>query len=92
VALEHRLETLKREAHDKLKIGTKKSDVVRFFEQNGIPLTIDQESMRGSISALGCSSPGCWDAAEIRIKVELDESGNAKSEPIVNGIFYPDCM
>jgi hypothetical protein len=38
-----RVEALKRDAHEKLKIGTKKDAVIRFFTENGIPVTFSRD-------------------------------------------------
>ena len=97
LALDHRVATLRREAHDKLKVGTKKSDVVRFFTQNGFSyndsvVEIDNHNeLEGYIFALGCSDVGCWDAAEIRIELDVDQLGTVQSAPVVK-LVYPDCM
>ncbi len=54
-----RVETLKREAHEKLKIGTKKDAVIRFFAENGIPLTFNRDEASGTIYTSGCAPSGC---------------------------------
>lgn len=43
------MQTLKRTAHDKLKVGTKKDEVIRFFSENGIPLTIEGDDASGAV-------------------------------------------
>jgi Tfp pilus assembly protein PilV len=57
-----RAETLKREAHEKLKIGTKKDAVIRFFAENGIPVTFSRDEASGTIYTTGCApcAPSGW--------------------------------
>jgi hypothetical protein len=85
MALANREETLKRRAHDSLKIGTKRTDVILFFTENDIPLSFDQFGASGIITTSGCAPFGCGaDSAIIGVRVELDGEGNVKSEPIVS--------
>ena len=75
-ALDARIETLKREAHEKLKIGTKKDALIRFFAENGIPVTFDGREAGGTIYTTGCAPTGCGsDAALIGLRVKVDEAG-----------------
>jgi hypothetical protein len=86
------MEALKRTAHDRLRIGTKRDEVIRFFAENGIPLTIEGDDASVSILTSGCSPFGCGsDAFLLGVRVKLDEAGNVKSEPDVGGI-YTDCL
>lgn len=87
-----RVETLKREAHEKLRIGTKKDAVVRFFAENGIPVTFNRDEASGTIQTPGCAPSGCGsDAALLGLRVKVDEAGTVASEPIV-GALYTDCL
>jgi hypothetical protein len=84
LALQQRIETLGRSAHDRLPVGTKKDEVVRFFEENQIPLMIQENEASGSILTSGCCPFGCGsDAVLIGVKVKLDETGTAISTPDV---------
>jgi len=42
-----RVEKLKHDVHEKLGIGTRKGAVVRFFAENGIPLTFVRDEATG---------------------------------------------
>jgi hypothetical protein len=87
-----RVETLKREAHEKLKIGTKKDTVVRFFAENGIPVTLSRDEASGTIYTSGCAPTGCGsDAALLGLRVKVDEAGTVVSEPVV-GALYTNCL
>ena len=91
-ALEERVEALTRGARAKLKIGTKKDAVVRFFTENGMKVTFSQNEASGMINATGCSPLGCGtDAALVRLRMNVDKSGSVTSEPEVDGI-YADCL
>src|SRR2546428_435713 len=50
-----REETLKREAHERLRIGTTKDAVSRFFAENGIPVTFNRDEASGTIYKTGCA-------------------------------------
>lgn len=43
-----RVEKLKREAHERLRIGTPKDDVIRFFHENGLPVSLDGDEYEGT--------------------------------------------
>jgi len=91
-AYDARVETLDREAHDKLTIGTKKDAVIRFFTENGIPVTFIGNEASGTIYTSGCAPFGCGsDAALLGLRVEVDKAGTVVSEPSV-GAFYTDCL
>lgn len=87
-----RVEALKREAHEKLNIGSKKDAVVRFFVENGIPVTFSRDEASGTISMSGCAPSGCGsDAALLGLRVKVDEAGTVVSEPDV-GALYINCL
>jgi hypothetical protein len=87
-----RVETLKREAHEQLKIGTKKDAVVGFFAENGIPVTFSRDEASGTIYTSGCAPTGCGsDAALLGLRVKVDEAGTVIAEPVV-GALYSDCL
>jgi len=91
-ALYARAETLNREAHETLKIGTKKDAVSRFFAENGIPVTFTRNEASGTIYTSGCSPSGCGsNDAVLGLRVKVDEAGTVVSEPVVGGI-YTDCL
>ena len=91
-ALGARVETLNREAHETLKIGTKKDAVIRFFAENGIPPTFNRDEASGTIHTSGCSPSGCGsNDAVLGLRVKVDEAGTVVSEPVV-GAIYTDCL
>ena len=91
-AYSERVETLKRESHEKLKIGTRKDAVIRFFAENGIPVTFNRDEASGTIYTRGCAPSGCGsDAALLGLRVKVDEAGTVVSEPVV-GAIYTDCL
>jgi Na+-translocating ferredoxin:NAD+ oxidoreductase RnfG subunit len=91
-ALTARVDELTREADAKLKIGTRKEAVVRFFAENGMPITFSPDEASGIINTTGCSPMGCGtDAAWIRLRVTVDKRGSVTSKPNVDGMYYIDC-
>ena len=87
-----RVEALKQEAHEKLNIGSKKDAVVRFFAENGIPVTFTRDLAIGTIYPSGCAPTGCGsDAALLGLRVKVDDAGTVVSEPVV-GSLYTNCL
>ncbi len=87
-----RVETLKRESHEKLKLGTKKDAVIRFFAENGIPAAFSRDEASGTIYVSGCAPSGCGsDAALLGLRVNVDEAGTVVSELVV-GAIYTNCL
>lgn len=87
-----RVEKLKREAHEKLKIGTKKDAVISFFKENGLPVTFSREEASGTTYTTGCAPSGCGsDDALIGLRVKVDKAGTVVAEAVV-GAIYTNCL
>ena len=87
-----RVEKLKSDAHTKLTIGTKKDAIIRFFAENGIPVTISHGDASGTIKVIGCAPSGCGsDDGFIGLRVQVNDAGTVVSEPQV-GAFYTNCL
>jgi hypothetical protein len=91
-AFDRRVESIKQDAHEQLKIGTKKDEVSRFFTEHGIPFTIAVSVVTGVLYTSGCSPLGCGtDSALIGVRVTVDRTGTVTAEPTVVGM-YTDCL
>ena len=91
-ALQARMVKLERDAHEKLKIGTHKDAVIRFFAENDLPLVFDGDVATGIVSVKGCAPSGCGtDDFSLRLRVKVDQEGTVTSEAIVDGI-YTNCV
>ena len=91
-AFTQRVESIKRDAREQLKIGTKKDEVSRFFTEHGIPLSIHNSEAIGTLYTSGCSPLGCGtDSALIGVRVNVDRTGTVTGEPTVVGM-YTDCV
>ena len=91
-AYDARVEKLKRDAHETLKVGTKKDAVIRFFKENGIPVTFSREEASGTIYTTGCAPSGCGsDDALIGLRVKVDQSGTVVAEASI-GAIYTNCL
>ena len=92
-AFERRIQNIKRDAHEQLKIGTKKADVNRFFTAHGIPFdTRGSEAIGTLYTTGGCAPLGCGtDRALIGVCVKLDADGTVTDEPVVVSL-YEDCV
>ena len=91
-AYEARLEKLKKDAQQNLTIGTRKEDVIRFFAENGIPLSFIGGEATGTIYTTGCAPSGCGsDDALLGLRVQVDKAGSVISEPVV-GAIYANCL
>ena len=78
-----RAENLKREAHEKLTVGTKKDAVIRFFAENGLPVTFIPGEATGTVQTVGCAPAGCGsDAALLGLRVKVDEAGTVIGDPL----------
>ncbi len=87
-----RVESIERDANEKLSIGTKSGDVARFFKEHDIPLQIVESEAIGTLYTVGCGPLGCGtDSALIGVRVKLDSSGAVTGKPTVVGI-YTDCL
>jgi hypothetical protein len=83
-----KVEKLKRDAQEKLRVGTKKDAVIRFFDENGIPVTFSRHEASGTIYTTGCAPSGCGsDAALLGLRVEVDETGTVLSEPVAGTLY-----
>jgi hypothetical protein len=91
-AYDARVEKLKKDSQQSLKVGTKKEDVIRFFTENGISLTFAGGEATGTIYTTGCAPSGCGsDDALLGLRVQVDKAGTVSSEPVV-GAIYTNCL
>jgi hypothetical protein len=82
------VESIKQDAHERLKIGTKKDDVSRFFAVHVIPFTIVESEAIGTLQTTGCAPLGCGaDSALIGVRVKLDRTGAVTGGPTVVGLY-----
>ncbi len=89
---------IKQDAHEQLKVGTKKDDVARFYTGHEIPFEVARFKDVGSevIGTLytigGCAPLGCGtDNALIGVRVRVDVDGTVIGEPEVVDM-YTDCL
>ena len=91
-ALRQRIENLRHDAHDQLRIGTNKDLIVRFFEEHQMRVTFSRGEAFGDFQILGCAPFGCGaDTATVGVSVAIDSEGTVSREPHVSGI-YNDCL
>jgi hypothetical protein len=94
-----RVERIRQDAKDALKVGTKKEDVIRLFASEGISPSFSQmgaESWaQGEIDFRGdsaCRSLACGDDSKlIGVRVDVDGDGTVVAEPVV-ATMYTDCL
>lgn len=105
VDITQRIESIKKDAHEQLKLGTKKADVVRFYTEHKIPFEVvswpfkDGESLVTGTEAIGtlytnggCPPFGCGsDRLLIGVRVRVDADGTVIGEPEVVSM-YTDCV
>jgi hypothetical protein len=92
MAFELRVESIERDADEKLSIGTTSGDVARFFAEHDIPFQIVDSEAMGTLYTSGCGPLGCGtDSALIEVRVKLDSTGTVTEKPTVLG-GYTDCM
>jgi hypothetical protein len=91
-AYQSRVEKLRNDARQSLKVGTKKEDVLRFFAENGIPASLLADEISGTIYTTGCAPSGCGsDDALLGLRVKVDRAGTTISEPLI-GAIYTNCL
>ena len=91
-ALGARVEKLKRDAHEVLKLGAPKEIVTKFFEENGLPVSFTEKEATGTITVQGCSPTGCGsDDAWLGLRVDVDIFGTVVGPPQV-GSIYTNCL
>jgi hypothetical protein len=89
-----RVEKLERDARTALRIGTHQEDVIRFFQENGLPVSLDKvmSEYEGTIYTKGCAPAGCGsDDALLGLRVKVDSTGTVVGEPHV-GALYTNCL
>jgi hypothetical protein len=92
-AYDARVEKLKRDAGEILKVGTKKDVVVRFFQDHEIPPEFVGNEVTGTIHLKGgCPPPGCGsEDALLGLRVPVDKEGTVIANPAV-GALFTDCL
>ena len=87
-----RTDTLRKDASEQLKIGTRKEEVARFFQQHGLPVDFAGGEASGTIHVSGCAPSGCGsDDALLGLRVKVDAKGTVIGEPVV-GAIYTNCL
>jgi len=89
---DRRVQSIKQDARDRLKIGANRAEVSLFFQEHGIPFIILESEAIGTLRTSGCAPIGCGtDSAIVSVRVKLDGAGAVTEEPIVIGM-YTDCL
>jgi len=88
-----RVEDIKRDAEEQLKVGANKAEITRFFTAHGIPFEITSSEAVGTLYTTGgCAPLGCGtDRALIGVRVKIDALGTVMDKPVVVGM-YVDCV
>ena len=96
-AYQARVAQLKKDAHEKLRIGTREDAVNEFFEAHGLPFNVFRSGNHkegvGTIQVQGgCAPRGCGsEDALIGLRVELSLDGTVIAEPVV-GAQFTNCL
>ena len=92
-----RVEQLRKDASEQLKIGIRSDVVEQFFNSHGIPFQVigygNHKEATGTIYVQGgCAPRGCGsEDALIGLRVELNLDGTVISEPVV-GRQFTNCL
>jgi len=90
--LDGRVKKLKQDAEARLKPGTRKEDLLRFFAENNLPVSFSGSEAVGDTRTSGCSPFGCGsDDVLIGVSVKVDGSGTVESAPQVVEM-YTNCL
>jgi hypothetical protein len=95
-ALDARVQRIKSEARDRIEVGTKKEEIVRFLEENSLNVSFYNRATPATIvgtgTDVGCPHIlGCGDEALIEVQIDVDAGSDAISRPTVD-VRYTDCM
>jgi hypothetical protein len=89
-ALTRRIESIKRDAHEQLRVGAKKTDISQFFTEHDMAFYIEESEAFGTLHTNGCAPPHCGDGVLIGVRVKLDLADSVTEEPTVETL-YVDC-
>jgi hypothetical protein len=100
-AFERRIDGIRRDASQQLKIGAKKADVARFYAEHGIPFEVVSWPLKEGVgleaigtlyTVGGCAPLGCGtNNALIGVRVRVNADGSVVGEfEIVS--LYTDCV
>ncbi len=90
--LQRRVQKLRDDAHDQLRVGVNKAQIVRFFEQQQMQATFGYGVASGDFRTTGCAPFGCGaDTVVVGVSVAVDSQGTVVGEPHVADI-YTDCL
>ena len=92
-AFQRQLEAIKKDAHEQLKVGTKKADVSRFFAEHGVPIgqaVLSAPEATGILQTTACAPPHCGERVSIRVRAKVESTGTITAEPIVD-YMYDEC-
>lgn len=86
--LTRQIDDMRHDAREHLKVGTKKADVVHFFEKRSIPFAATDSEVSGTLFTSGCSPFGCGtDEALIGVRVGVNAEGVVTEEPQVVDLY-----
>ena len=89
-ALTRRIESVRQNAREEVKIGSKKAIVSRFFAEQGMAFDISNSEAFGTVHATGCGPAHCGDGVLIGVRVKFDPADTVTEEPTVETL-YDDC-
>jgi hypothetical protein len=91
-AFARRVESIKRDAAQEIKVGANQAEVARFFAEHNIPFAMQESEAFGALRMPGCAPLSCGtDRAFIGVNVKLDGAGEVIEAPRVFGM-YQDCF
>jgi hypothetical protein len=91
-ALIWQIDVMRHDAHEQLKVGTRKADVIHFFEKRSIPFAATGSEVSGTLFTSGCAPFGCGtDEALIGVRVRVNAEGVVTEEPQVVDL-YTNCL
>ena len=92
-AFQRQLESIERDAHEQLKVGTKGADISRFFADHGMPIfsvSLSEPEIIGILHTTACAPPHCGEGVWIRVRAKVGSTGIITREPTVDTL-YVDC-
>jgi hypothetical protein len=91
-AFRQKIEMIRADAHERLKIGAARAEVSGFFAEHNIPFRALDSEAYGVLHTTGCAPLGCGtDEAIIGVRVQLDVTGSVTQQPRVVAT-YTSCL
>jgi len=86
-ALARQVESIRRDAHDKLTLGASESQISQFFAEQGMAFYIRDSEAFGTLQTTGCAPEHCGGDVLVGVRVKLNLADSVAQEPAVETLY-----